>query len=445
MTTCKKISLSIAVAAALTVAPSLLSVTPLGQWADIGIVHAAEKAEKKAVGQKKTTRVPAMRNRVYKHLALAQSTGDKEGVAAGLAKLDEVKGRISQLNRYERAMLWNFYGFMHYNNEDAASALEAFEKVIGEEAIPESLRLSTLRSIAQLNMMQEDYVKALKYLTQWQAGQKKDLSAGDHVLFAQNHYQIRQYQQALVSINQAIELTEAKDKLPKENWLVLQRAAYYETKQPLKVAETLEKMVRLYNKPEYWVQLAGMYGETEQEDKQLATMEAAWQAGYITKGTDMMTLAQLYLYNNVPYKAAEVLEQAMADNSIERDEKNLQLVSQAYLMAKNDDKAIVPLTQAAVMAKHGNFDAQLAEIYVNSEQWGKALQAAAIALQKGDLNNPGNVHMALGMANYNLEKFDKSLVALEKARLFKPTNNMASQWIKYVSTERLAGQQRGFL
>jgi tetratricopeptide (TPR) repeat protein len=333
-------------------------------------------------------------------------------------------------------MLWNFYGFMHYNNEDVPSALASFEKVIAEEAIPKSLRLSTMRSVGQLNMAQENYTKALEYLTMWRDASKKDLTAADHVLFAQNYYQTKQYSLAVESIEQAVSLYEAKDKLPKENWLVLQRAAYYELKQPLKVTDVLEKMVRLYNKPEHWVQLAGMYGETEQEIKQLAVMEAAWQAGYITKGQDMVTLAQLYMYHEVPFKAAMVLEQAMKEGKINKVEKNLQLVSQAYLMAKNDDLAVNPLKEAADVAEHGNFEAQLAEIYVNTEQWEKAIDMARVALRKGELTNPGNIHMALGMAHYNLNKYDESLFALSKAKLFQPTKRMASQWITYVSKEQ---------
>lgn len=415
---------------------SLLTIVVAGSLIGAPAVLAAGQTDQKAEQPAKTKRVPAMRNRVYGHLALAQKVGEEQGTAAGIAKLDEVKGRIDQLNSYERAMLWNFYGFMHYNNEDVPNALVSFEKVIAEEAIPESLRLATMRSVGQLYMSQENYPKALEYLTRWKDNVGKELKAGDHVLFAQNYYQTKQYQNALDSIEQAVTLREAKNKLPKENWLVLQRAAYYELKQPVKVTEVLEKMVRLFNKPEHWVQLAGMYGEIEQEKKQLAVMEAAWQAGFITKGQDMINLAQLYLYHEVPFKAAKVIEEAIDKGLVQKEEKNLQLLSQAFLMAKNDDLAVNPLQDAAQIAEHGNFEAQLAEIYVNTEQWDKAIEAATVALRKGELNNPGNIHMALGMAHYNLNSYDASLFALSKAKLFKPTKSMATQWIAYVSKEQ---------
>lgn len=441
MTTLSKTLVSLSLAAALYTMPSFLATTVVGEYVDGGAAYAEQddKAEKK----RKTNRVPAMRNRVYTHLSLAQKTGEEEGTQAGLAALDEIKGRIDQLNSYEKAMLWNFYGFMHYNGEDTPNALKAFENVVAIDAIPNSLRLSTLRSIAQLHMSMEDYNKALEYLDKWKSLSTKELSATDHVLYAQSYYLTRRFAEAAESIDQAIKITEGKNKLPKENWLVLQRASYYEMKQPEKVTEIMEKLVRLFNKPEYWVQLAGMYGEIGEEKKQLAVMEAAWQAGYISKGTEMVTLAQLYLYHNVPFKAAKVMEEAMKGGSLKVEEKHYQLVSQAYMMAKNDDLAIIPLQEAAQIAEHGNFDAQLAEIYVNTEQWVKALEAAANALSKGNLNNPGNVHMAVGMANYNMQRYEQSLYALAKAKEFQKTQNMATQWIAYVSKEQHTAAQRG--
>ncbi len=442
MTNFSKTLVALSLGLSVYVAPSLLATTDAAKI--LGGAAFAEQGDN-AKQARKTNRVPAMRNRVYTHLSLAQKIGEEKGTEAGLAALDEIKQKIDQLNSYEQAMLWNFYGFMHYNAEDVPNALQAFEKVVAIDAIPNALRLSTLRSIAQLWMAQEDYNKALSYLDKWRELSTKDLSAQDHVLYAQNYYQTRRFAEAVESISAAIELTEAKNKLPKENWLILQRASYYEMKQPEKVTEVMEKLVRIFDKPEYWVQLSGMYGEIGEEKKQLATMEAAWQAGYITKGQDMVNLAQLYLYHNVPYKAAKVMEKAMNTSGFKVEEKHYQLVSQAYMMAKNDDLAIVPLQEAAQLAKHGNFDAQLAEIYVNTEQWTKALEAAANALAKGGLNNPGNVHMAVGMANYNLQRYEQSLYALAKAKEFNKTQNMASQWIAYVSKEQHVEAQRGVL
>ena len=402
-----------------------------------GVAKAANTAEKKASPAKRASKkVPAMRNRVYTQLARAQQLADGGDKAAGFGVLDDVKERINQLNSYEKAMMWNFYGFMHYGNDDIANAITSFENVIAEEAIPESLYLSTVYSLAQLAMQQQDYGKALGFLQQWRANTDKEMQSGQHILFAQVYYQDKKYADALNHINAAIDMVKAKDETPKENWLILQRAAYYELKQPEKVTEVMEELVRLYQKPQYWIQLAGMYGEIGEEKKQLGAMETAWQAGYISKSSDIIMLAQLYLFNQLPYKAAKLLDDSIAKGIVIADEKRIQLMAQAYVMAKEDDKAIPALIKGAEIAENGKFDEQLAQAYLNTEKWQQSIDSAKVALKRGDLDNEGNMHLALGMANFNLGNFDEAIAAFADAQAFKDVAKTAKQWTKYVEKER---------
>ena len=333
-----KLWVSLLSAGVLFSAPALIADTFGG-----AVVHAAQAHDKQPNHnvKREAKRVPAMRNRVYSQLARAQQLADSGDKIAGFEVLDEVQERIEQLNSYERAMMWNFYGFMYYGNDDIDNAVDAFEQVIAQEAIPDSLYLSTVYSLAQLAMQQQDYSKALGFLQQWQANSDKELQASQHILFAQVYYQDKKYSNALTHINQAVDMANAKGETPKENWLILQRAAYYELKQPHKVTAVMEQLVRLYQKPEYWLQLAGMYGEIGEEKKQLGAMETAWQAGYVTKPNDIVMLAQLYLFNQLPFKAAKLLDDAIANGVVIADEKRIQLMAQAYMMAKEDDKAIL--------------------------------------------------------------------------------------------------------
>lgn len=386
--------------------------------------------------QKESIRVPAMRNRVYTQLARAQSIADAGDKNAGLAVLDAVYERIDSLNSYEKAMLFNFYGFMHYAAEDTVNAVRYFEKVVAEKAIPETLRVSTLFSLAQLSMQQQNYDETLAYLNRWQNVNSKPLSAQQYVFFAQVHYQRKHFEKSLTAIENAIEVTRAEKNSPKENWLILQRANYYELKQPENVTKVLEQLVRLFPKPEYWVQLAGMYGEIEEEDKQMAVMEAAWQAGFVTKAQDIITLAQLYRFHGAPYKAAQVLENAIAEGAIVAKERYLAMLAQAYTAAKNDEKAIPVLIKASEIAETGKYDVQLAQAYLNLEQWSNAINSADKALERGISQRVGDMHLVQGMAYYNLQKFDQSLTALKMAEALAGSEKMAKQWYKFVVKEQ---------
>lgn len=440
----------------LIVGVGLVSIASIGT--NVAYAQAAKPKKVEHKSYRASKKVPAMRNRVYTQLARAQQLADEGDKIEGFEVLDQVKDRIDSLNSYEQAMLFNFYGFMYYANEDVEMAIDSFNKVIADEkAIPDSLIISTLYSLAQLSMHQQDYAQALSYLQRWQAVNPKDLTANQHILFAQVHYQDKAYEKSLAAINQAVSMYEQENKLPKENWLILQRAAYYELKQPEQVTKVMEKLVRLYDKPEYWLQLSGMYGEIGQEEKQIAVMEAAYQAGYVTKSSDISTLAQLYLFHGAPYKSAKLLVNAIDEGLVVADEQNLDVIARAYLTAKEDEQAIQVLTQLSVITESGKYDAMLAQSLLNNEQWQAAIVAADAALTRikstlsglnadddsvssslqKELNvHLGNMYLVQGMANFNLKQFEKSLQAFAQAVKLPKTKKTAQQWSKYVEREQ---------
>ena len=420
----RKLTLTVSIVLSASVLPSLLSVTPL---TGINTVYA----------ETKTKRVPALRNKVYSQLARAQKLADEGNVQEGLEALDNIKARSSSMNAYEVAMMYNFYGFIYYNENQLDKAIESFEKVISEEQIPESLRQSTTFSLAQLAMANNDYTKVITYLDKWKSGNTKPIANSYYVLRANAHYLQKQYDQALESINVAINLSESKNELPKENWLVLQRALYYSLNKPEQVVVVLEKMVKLFNKPEYWVQLGGMYGEVGESKKQLAILEAAKQQGFIQSKNEIMQLAQVYMYNGLNFKAAEALKQGIANGKIEDSAKNQAFIAEAFVQAKEDEKSIPHFKKATSKVKHGNYAQRLAEVYLNLERFEDAADYAREALDKGDLNFESNAYVALGMAQYNLENFDASIIAFEQAEKHKKSARLAKQWIKFVEKEKL--------
>jgi len=255
-------------------------------------------------------------------------------------------------------------------------------------------------------------------------------------MFAQVYYQDKAFEQSIEHLEQAIALAKADNQTPKENWLILQRAAYYELKQPEKVTQVMEELVKLYQKPQYWLQLAAMYGEIGQEKKQLGAMETAWQAGYVIKSTDIIMLAQLYLFNELPYKAATLLDEAIAQGIVVADEKRIQLMAQAYVMAKEDEKAIPVLQKGAELADNGAFDERLAQAYLNTEQWSLTISSAKKAIKRGGLVNEGNMYLALGMAHFNLQAYTDSLAAFNQAQSFDLVAKTAKQWVSYVEKEQ---------
>lgn len=424
----KPLKVAVICAAAFTsslVVPSVVSMLP-------GVTLATAYAE-----EQKTKRVPALREKVYSQLARAQKLADDGDAKAGLEALDSIQERSSSMNSYEIAMMHNFYGFIYYNENDLDKAIASFEKVVNEDAIPETLRVSTTFSLAQLAMANSDYEKVIKYLAQWDVINDKPKTDAYYVLKSQAYYQLKDYQKGIENINLAIAEADSKDEMPKENWLILQRAMYYSLNQSDKVVEVLERLVKLYNKPEYWVQLGGMYGETGAEKKQLAILEAAYQQGFMKSKSDLRQLSQVYLYNGLAFKAANVMSKAMQDGVAEKSAKNYAFVAEAMVQAKEGEKSLAYFAKAADLVTHGQYEQRIAEVSINLEKYEEAADAARKALDKGGLEFESNVYVALGMAQYNLQNFDASILAFEQAEKHKKSQRLAEQWIKYVKREKV--------
>jgi tetratricopeptide (TPR) repeat protein len=220
-----------------------------------------------------------------------------------------------------------------------------------------------------------------------------------------------------------------------EQWYVLQRAAYYELKQPEQVKNVLLKLVKKFEAPKYWIQLAGMYGELGFEEKQLATMEIASQKGFVMSGSEMFNLAQLYYYHQIPVKAANLMNKAIDEGKLAEDERNLTFLAQSWNSAKESEKAVPVMLAAAKLSDSGELYAQLGQMYLNMDNWEQAIATSQKALDKGSLRNEGMAHLVMGMAKFNLGDFNEALNELAKAQTFDGSRSMASQWRKFVEGE----------
>ncbi|WP_193162177.1 tetratricopeptide repeat protein [Microbulbifer hainanensis] len=417
------------VALPLVMAPAV-SVTVLeavGVSASFAQVQAAEK----------TRKVPAMRENVFKKLGKVQEAADAQNWPAALAALRDMEAGKDKYNAYEVAQMYYFYGFVYYSMERYNDAINAYKKVLaqGVDNIPVGVELNTYKTIAQLYFVQENYDQALTYLKKWMAA-AESVSATDYALLAQVYYQKGDQAKALENINKSVSMFEKEGKVPKENWLSLQRFLYYEKNDYKMVAKILEKLVKHYPKGEYYKQLAGMYGELKRDQDQLYMMESAYIAGALQKEKELLNMAYLFMGNEMPYKGAKVLDKGIKEKKIERTSKNLETLAQAYQMAQELQKSIPNLEAAAKLSDKGEIYARLSGIYLDLDKNEKALDVGAKALKKGGLKRKDQVYIVMGMANANLKKFDAALADFKKAQKDERSKKFADQWIDFVQKEK---------
>ena len=197
----------------------------------------------------------------------------------------------------------------------------------------------------------------------------------------------------------------------------------------------MEELLKYYPKKDYWVQLSHMYGEQKKESKQLAAMDTAYVQDMLTKGTEQVTMAYLYLNAEVPYKAATVMEKGLKNGSIEGTSKNYEIAGSAWRQAQELDEAIAAMEEAAAKSDDGELYARLGNIYLDSDEYKKAITAINKGLARGGVKRPDTARLALGMSYFNDKQYDKAREAFKAAGRDERSAKYSQQWLKYLDSE----------
>jgi tetratricopeptide (TPR) repeat protein len=396
----------------------------------------AQEEEQAKPKERETRRTPALRNKVYEKLAEAQTAAEAKDYNEAAKVLDGMiaAGGKKSLNSYELANVYNLYAFIHYSREDYGKALQAYEQVVAQPDIPAAMEMNTRFTIAQLYFVQEDWDKGIKALLKW-FNMTENPNANAYILLAQGYYQKKDYDEALQNVETAINMYKAKDKLPREQWYNLARFLYFEKDDINKTVDVLEELLKYYPKKQYWVQVSHMYGEQKKEKEQLSAMETAYVQGMLDKGREQVTMAYLYLNGDVPYKAAKVMDKGLKDGSIDGKSKNWEIAGSAWRQAQEVKKSIPAMEQAASKSDEGELYARLGNIYLDGDQYKKAIRAINKGLQRGGVKRPDNARLVLGMAYFNNKQYDKAREAFTAAGRDERSAKYATQWIKYMDSE----------
>ena len=414
-----RLAVALFAAALLLAGPALL---PAGS---AGVATAQDKKEDKDAPMS-GRQTQALSKNVYDLITQANEKVDAEDYNGALALLDKIKA-MPKLSDYETAQLYSFYGFLYFNAEKYKQAVTAYNTVLKQPDLPPALQQQTIRTLSQLAFVTEDYQAAIKYANQYisEVGPDPDM----YVVIGTAYYQMEKYKEIIAPVEKAISLANERGTEAKEQWLLLLRVAYWETENYKKVKDILEELVIRWPKKEYWTQLSGIYFELKDEARQLAAYEAAYDQNLLTSGAELLQMAQLFMQAEVPYKGARVLEKGFEAKQIERTERNLRLLSQAWQLAQEDRKAIPPLKEAAAISGDGELYARLAQSYLNLGEYKSCVEASNQGINKGGLKNAGNAYLILGMCQFELNSLSSAKASFRKALKYERTAKNARSWI----------------
>lgn len=407
--------------------------------------------------------------KVYEALEVVDEKGEPApDMETVIEILTELRDARADLKSYDRSVMWNSWGYVYFSDAKYEQAMQAYENVINEPEVTLPIRNAALFTLAQLNLVKENYSKGIELILQWM-DEVETVTAQSWALLGQAYYQQGNFNKSMSSLKTAISMAEEEGYKPKENWYVLLAACISELKKEIGEKEALlqqvdiyEILVNLYPKKLYFVQLGGTYGQLGREKDYMITLKAAHAKDFLDKESEYLALAQLLLLNQNPFWAAQVLvsgqkkittyTETVIDKTtgkevkvektgpVVRDtEKNLKLLADSWRMAQEIDKAIPILEKAAKLSKDGKSYVLLGNLYLSEDKLDEAVDSIKKGLKKGKVDKLSQVHLTLGQAYFELQKFEDAkkqfrIAARDKDKEVKTT---ANNWIKYTENEEI--------
>jgi tetratricopeptide (TPR) repeat protein len=182
----------------------------------------------------------------------------------------------------------------------------------------------------------------------------------------------------------------------------------------------VKRMVNLYSdKKTYWEQLAGIYLQKEDYTNALVVTEFANYAGMITEERQITQLADLYSLQEMPYRAATLLEASMEAGSVEKDKGAYEKLGNAWTAAREFEKAVPVLTEAARLSDDGELYFRVGQVQQQLEDWEGSLESFENAVSKGGLRDEAGVEYLWGYSLYYLAKSGDASARSERFRTAK--------------------------
>ena len=411
-----------------------------------------------ALERQKTIKVPDPENEGK----FIEKEEDDPDYAKARELLTELLNNRSEMKSYDRSVMWNYWGYIYFSDEDYDQAMYAYEQLLKEPEATVPLRTASLLTLAQLNLVKENWDKGIQLILQWMS-EVENITAQSYYLLASAYYQKEDFVKARSNMEEAIRLAEVEGYRPKEGWYTLLAACFTELKDRKIIGPeyALEQQVGIYEilvnyypKKLYFLQLGGTYQQMDRQDDYMLTLKAAYDKDLLNKEGEYLALAQMLLLKKNPYWAAQVIvagqekqitikDEKTGDEEVvsvvKEKEKTLKLLADSWRMAQEIDKAIPVLEKAAKMSKDGDTYVLLGNLYLFEDRMKESITAIENGLKKPKVKSRSQALLVLGQAHFELQNFDEAkkhfrAAARDENKRIKKT---ANSWIKYAENEEI--------
>ncbi|MFK3864561.1 hypothetical protein [Pseudoalteromonas rhizosphaerae] len=345
-------------------------------------------------------------------------------------KLDEAIAMLKEIDAsddFDKATVNRYLGSMYGQKEQYKTAIGYLQLAVAPDVLNFADQEQSLKTLGDMYAGTEQYEKAKDAYVAWMDFTGEE-DATVYTRIAQANYQLGKFRDVFTPADKAIKLQKEPNKGPYQ----LKLGSYFELKDYKNMVKVGEEIVRIWpDDKKAWVSLGKYYLQTEDYKTGLATMEVAYKNGYFETEVDYKVLSNFYSLNEIPYKAAKVLEKSINDKIVKRNKQNISAVASNYHRSKDIEKAAKYYEEAAKFDDDAELYRKAGSLLLQSQNYSAAVVRLNKALELGS-DKTGTIYSDLAEAYYYQEKYKQAYAAITKAMDDPRTRKFAKGWSVFI-------------
>jgi tetratricopeptide (TPR) repeat protein len=369
--------------------------------------------------------------KLAKPLKEAQDLLKAKKYSEAIAKLKEAEG-ISGKTPYDQYLINDFLTFAYIRTQNYADAAHTMEAELDSGFVPAADAGSKVRGLAEIYYQLKNYDKAIEYGTR---AIKSGAAEGDlRKLVGQAYYLKGDWKGTLHFEDGLVDSVIKSGGTPDNESLQLILSACVKLEDSACQTRALERLVTYYPKPDYWYQL--LYGISKQsassDANTLQTYRLMSEVDVLKSPDDYTEMAQLALEAGSPGEAEQVLERGFAKNIFtdqRSKDKNQRLLAKAKQLAATDQASLAKVAAEADSSPNGQKNYAMGLAYLGYQQYDKAASELNKGISKGNVKNPAEAELLLGIAELKSGHKDDAVKAFHAVKGDPVLEKLAGLWV----------------
>jgi hypothetical protein len=370
------------------------------------------------------------------------NAGDQKSLQDGLdalnagddAKAQDMLQKVadSSKSKYAKGIALEGLANLKFNAADYPGAIATYKQLLELNSVNNDAYFDSMYNLANAYVASEQYQAALDQIKIWRDQGKRE-TPESYALEGNAYYRMQKFPEAIAAIKKAQSMT----KEPKDSWNSILMASLAESGQSGEASTVIDEELQKDPKNKQLVHNAlVIYVQNNQDDKAVALLDREHKDGLITDESDYTSAARFYANigqtgdnPSVAAKGAELLQEGLTKNVVKANAENYKLQGDLYMVAQDQEKALVAYGKASPLATNGDIDYTRAQIVGAQQKWPEAKALADKAISRG-VTHTGKAYLLLGKLDIALKDTAGAKAALQKAQADPESSSEAAEQLR---------------